>query len=308
MTDEPPTETSNENQADVRDDTPRLWFAVDPDYDEEDSYATHIVEATTETVASFEALQSLNERDSLSTLQLSEQLRDHGAEDVDCLCGRGSFDPFLAVNIGTRLIPVDDPNLEPLQHDSFDADPPSPVCGHCWSKADTLAEQHEERAANGDTRREEDAFRFRFKNTRDPQNIWADVVVGSEVTFDELTGWLHSIFNPFTIGHMEVWGIEEEYFDSPIVVIDSNQHSNRGDLFSQQDILELETTTVGEFLTEQGLGQYDRICYGWDAATPEGIYAILKETGIDAPPDTINTLESETPSKSDPASEGDDID
>lgn len=265
-----------------------FWVVSLKEQYDDDGGVSHVIEADAETVEEIRDHASTEGR--VSTFGMSDEILNLGT-----VCSHGSFLLPSVLNGDFDIIPFSEHNAVSGSEMSRD-DPPSEICTYCWKKVYDQKEAHSEQ--NSVDYSEDDGFRFRFKWRGDPRNVWADVVVGYNVSFETLSATLKNQFRFDTIGHVAMWGLDEDYFDSQAAVLDLDRFeqsrsspSGLGD--SEQHRYNRSETTIGDFLSEYNIDVRDRICYAWDLGTPHGIYGILKETGVDVDSDAITITSSE---------------
>jgi hypothetical protein len=254
----------------------------------DDGGVSHVIEADAKIIEGIRGHASTEGH--TSTFDMSDE-----ALKLGTVCSHGSFSLSLVLNGDFEIVPFSEHNAVGDGEMSRD-DPPSEICTYCWKTVyDQKAARSEQNSVNYS---EDDGFRFKFKWRGDPRNVWADVVVGYNVSFETLSGTLKNQFRFDTIGHVAMWGLGEEYFDSQAAVLDldrfeQSRASPSGLGGSEQHQYSRSETTVGDFLSEYNIDVRDRICYAWDLGTPHGIYGILKETGVGVDSDAITIASSE---------------
>lgn len=265
-----------------------FWVVSLKEQYDDDGGVSHVIEADAEIVKEIRDHASTEGR--ISWFDMPDEILKLGS-----VCSHGSFLLRSVLNGDFEMVPFSEHNAVGGGKNSRD-DPPEKICTYCWKR---VYDQKEARSEQSNVDYSENGgFRFRFKWRGDPRNVWADIVVGHNVSFETLSATLKKQFRFDTIGHTAIWGLGEDYFDSQAAVLDLDRFeqsraspSGLGD--SEQHQYNRSETTVGDFLSEYNIDVRDRICYAWDLGTPHGIYGILKETGIDVDSDVITIPSSE---------------
>ena len=267
-----------------------FWVVSRKERLDDDGRVSHVIETNTGIVE--ELRDHANSGGRVSAFGISDEALELGS-----VCSHGSFFASQVTRDLYELVPFSEHDAVPAGNLSRD-DAPDEICTYCWKR---IYDREEARSDSNEPEvdyHEDDGFRFRFKWRGDPRNVWADIVVGYNTTFKSLSATLKSQFRFDTIAHVQMWGLKEEYFDSRAAVLDLDRFEQSGGAPTElgdndQHRHNMADTTVGDFLTHYNISDGDRICYAWDLATPTGIYGILKETGVDADPETVTIQTSE---------------